>query len=93
MGIVVPIPYYLQEWMQVPYWSRCHESAIAQILVFFDIPVSDADMEFIQDLMSDKADWLIDIHGGIYGTYDLTVIFQDKVIQVSYMNLYIICYF
>jgi hypothetical protein len=82
LGIVVPIPYYVQEWLQVSRWKKSDYAGKALLKIFHTIEVSERDQAFFEDVMSSEDDWLTSVKGAIHDYTELRKIFERKLNQV-----------
>lgn len=83
VGVIVPIPFYLQEWLRIPTWGKSVDSGAALMKIFRSVEVSDRDRAFLKDMMSGHNDWLTTGAGSLHDLVDLTSLVLDKVVEVS----------
>src|ERR1700682_3323432 len=52
LGVIVPVPYYLQEWLQIPNWNKSSADAGRALRkIYCSIEVSARDRAFLIDVI------------------------------------------
>ena len=87
LGVIVPVPYYLQEWLQIPNWNKSSADAGRALRkIYCSIEVSARDRAFLIDVMSGRKDWLTSDAGSIHGCRELTDLLMQKLNKVRGVN-------